>query len=31
MTVPDGIAEILDALDESRSGIRSMAHYRNIP
>jgi nucleoside-diphosphate-sugar epimerase len=31
MTVPDGIAELLDALEQSRFGDPFDAHYRNTP
>jgi nucleoside-diphosphate-sugar epimerase len=31
MTVPDGIAEVLDALESSRFGDPFDGHYRNIP
>jgi nucleoside-diphosphate-sugar epimerase len=31
MTVPDGIAEVIDALEENRFGDPFDGHYRNIP
>jgi len=31
MTVPDGIAEVIAALDEGRFGDPFSARYRNIP